>query len=107
MFSGLSAYGLLACLVLGTAFWSARASAADEPCAPPAATSDGWEVATPEAAGFDAGALCAALTAVARADANLHGVIVERHGRLVAELYRAGRAWRRGVPIHRVQPEGK
>jgi CubicO group peptidase (beta-lactamase class C family) len=82
---------LLACLVLGTIGSAARASASNEPCATPAVTSDGWQVATPGAAGFDANALCATLSAVARGAANLHGVIVERHGRLVAELYRAGR----------------
>jgi CubicO group peptidase (beta-lactamase class C family) len=51
---------------------------------------DGWETIAPEAAGFDGERLCKALTAVAAGSDNLHGVVVERHGRLVAELYRAG-----------------
>jgi len=44
----------------------------------------------PQAAGVDPDALCAVLEGVARGDANIHSVIVERHGRLVAELYRRG-----------------
>ena len=68
---------------------SARARR-ETPCFSPVAASDGWEVATPEAAGFDASALCAALDEVDRGDANIHAVIVERRGRLVAELYRTG-----------------
>jgi CubicO group peptidase (beta-lactamase class C family) len=59
------------------------------PCAPPAPDAD-WQVASPAAAGFEPAALCRALEAAARADANLHGFLVERGGRLVAELYREG-----------------
>jgi CubicO group peptidase (beta-lactamase class C family) len=63
---------------------------AETPCAVPASIGDGWEIATPEASGFDAEALCRVLAAVGTGDANIHGVVVERHGRLVAELYRRG-----------------
>ena len=63
---------------------------ADAPCATPPADDD-WAVATPEAAGFDGRALCAVLEGVAAGTANVHAVLVERHGRLVAELYRTGR----------------
>ncbi len=80
--------GFLACLVLGAA--GIAAHAAETPCFAPVAASDGWEISTPEAAGFDAKALCAALAEVDRGSANIHGVIVERRGRLVAELYRTG-----------------
>lgn len=69
--------------------------AAAEPCHRPAVLDDGWEVIAPEAAGFDAGALCTALDDTA-ARANIHAIVVERHGRLVAELYRGGldrQAW--------------
>ena len=67
-----------------------RAPAAEATCAAPASIGDGWEVATPDASGFDAAALCSTLAAVTGGDANIHGVVVERHGRLVAELYRSG-----------------
>jgi CubicO group peptidase (beta-lactamase class C family) len=65
---------------------------ADATCADPAIIDDGWEKAAPEASGFDAAALCAILDDVAQGSANIHSVIVERHGRLVAELYRRGKA---------------
>ncbi len=61
-----------------------------DPCATPVRVDDGWESAEPAAAGFDASALCAAMREVAGASANLHGVVVERGGRLVAETYRRG-----------------
>jgi CubicO group peptidase (beta-lactamase class C family) len=60
-------------------------------CAAPATLDDGWDHAAPDAAGFDGADLCAALEEVARDPANIHGVIVERHGRLVGELYRRGK----------------
>ena len=67
------------------------AVAAQGACAPPAGLDDGWEAVEPQAAGVDADALCAVLEGVARGDANIHSVILERHGRLVAELYRRGK----------------
>jgi len=57
----------------------------------PTRLADGWEAAEPESSGFDAAALCAVFDEVAEGQANIHGVIVERHGRLVAELYRRGK----------------
>src|SRR5262245_4108130 len=65
--------------------------AAPEPCVPPASVGDASQTEEPQASGFDAGALCAVLESVAGGGANIHGVIVERHGRLVAELYRRGK----------------
>jgi CubicO group peptidase (beta-lactamase class C family) len=79
---------LLAGLLGG--FAALSAAAAEPPCAAPAALDDGWEIATPAASGFDAEALCATLAGVSSGDANIHGVVIERHGRLVAELYRKG-----------------
>ena len=59
-------------------------------CAAPVSIGDGWEIAEPSAVGFDGEALCAALEPIRTGEANIHSVIVVRHGRLVAELYRAG-----------------
>lgn len=68
----------------------AQAVAAEPPpCAEPPPDAD-WLVAAPAAVGFDAAALCAALEAVAKGERNVHAVLVERRGRLVAELYRSG-----------------
>ncbi len=84
-----TAWTLFALLFLTA--WAGPVRAAPEPCAPPPRLGDGWETGEPQASGFDAGALCAVLEGVAGGGANIHGVIVERHGRLVAELYRRGK----------------
>lgn len=59
-------------------------------CAAPASIGDGWEIAAPAEVGLDGEALCAALEPIRAGNANVHAVVVVRHGRLVAELYRAG-----------------
>jgi CubicO group peptidase (beta-lactamase class C family) len=64
---------------------------AERPCAEAAIIDDGWEKAAPEKSGFDSGALCLVLDDAARGPANIHSAIVERHGRLIAELYRRGK----------------
>ncbi|QYM78361.1 beta-lactamase family protein [Horticoccus luteus] len=57
----------------------------------PAALDDGWTIAEPQAAGFDAAKLRGNFATMLSGEVNLHAVIVERHGRLVAEGYRTGR----------------
>lgn len=77
--------------MLAVVLLSARAAgAAQAPCATPAADAD-WDVTAPAASGFDEPALCRLLEEVATGKHNIHAVLVERHGRLVAELYRTGR----------------
>jgi len=61
-----------------------------DPCALPQADAE-WSVSAPEAAGFDAEALCRVLREVAAGTDNIHAIVVERRGALVAELYRSGR----------------
>ncbi len=61
------------------------------PFAVPAIIGDGWQAAEPGASGFDAARLHAVLATMMKGEANLHSVIVERHGRLVAELYGKGK----------------
>ncbi|MBC7367477.1 MAG: serine hydrolase [Undibacterium sp.] len=56
----------------------------------PAALDDGWTVVEPQAAGFDAAKLSEVLAKMLGGEANLHAVVVERHGKLVAEGYRKG-----------------
>ncbi|MGC9582076.1 UNVERIFIED_CONTAM: hypothetical protein PVV41_26100, partial [Salmonella enterica subsp. enterica serovar Typhimurium] len=74
------------------AFACALCSAQAAPCDAPAPLNDGWQIeAEPAAAGFDARKLCAVLNKVADADINVHSLLVVRHGRLVAEVYRAGK----------------
>jgi CubicO group peptidase (beta-lactamase class C family) len=64
---------------------------ATTPCGAPEAADDGWQVAAPADAGFDAATLCAIGPRFqARGETNLHAVLVVRHGRLVYEHYLVG-----------------
>ncbi len=56
----------------------------------PVALGDGWTVVEPQAAGFDATKLSGVVAKILSGEANLHAVVVERHGKLVAEGYRTG-----------------
>lgn len=81
---------------MGRILWAgwllAVAQAVSAACAPPRDLGDGWGV-QPEAqaSGFDPIALCGVLESFAQSPANVHSLLVERHGRLVAEAYKAGR----------------
>ena len=69
----------------------AAVAQADEPsCAVPSSVDDGWQSKDIAKAGFDAARLCALLARATSGEANLHGIIVERQGHLVAETYRDG-----------------
>jgi len=69
-------------------------------CGAPAAANDGWQVAAPDAVGLDPATLCGmgprfkAWTA-----ANIHAVLLIRHGKLVYEQYFAGLDELVGQPI--------
>jgi CubicO group peptidase (beta-lactamase class C family) len=76
------------------------ALAQEAPCGPPAAMNDGWEVAPPDAVGFIPATLCGIgprLTAWSEAD--IHSVLVIRHGTLVYEHYFAGEDQRYGQSL--------
>ena len=80
---------LLACTLALSS--TTEAAAATEGCHRPAQDiGDGWEIARAAAPGFDATQLCGALDTLTAGHDNIHGVVVERQGRLVAELYRDG-----------------
>lgn len=79
--------GLLGCDAPPPAPAAARAPAGITPTL----MGDGWERADPGASGFNAAKLQAVLEHAANEPVNLHAIVVERHGRLVAELYRAGK----------------
>jgi len=57
----------------------------------PVLLDDGWERETPAAAGFDAPRLATLLATMMAPKENVHSVLVERHGRLVAEVYARGK----------------
>jgi CubicO group peptidase (beta-lactamase class C family) len=57
----------------------------------PIVSEDQWQVATPESVGLDGAKLCAlAARFEAWTEANLHGVVVARHGKLAFEQYFQG-----------------
>ncbi|GLH68850.1 serine hydrolase [Geothrix rubra] len=67
------------------------AQAQGAPRARPALLEDGWQREDPAAAGFDEARLRGIVAEMMNGRTNFHGVVVERHGRLVAEAYRQGR----------------
>src|SRR5512133_2143713 len=60
-------------------------------CGAPPRLEDGWTVADAQQQGFDPGRLCGAVHAFRASALNLHGLVIERGGKLVAESYRTGR----------------
>jgi CubicO group peptidase (beta-lactamase class C family) len=67
----------------------------------PAIIGDGWEREDLSKSGFDASKLHALLASRMNGETNLHGVVIERHGRLAAEVYRRGKDQSVYFPIAR------
>jgi len=59
-------------------------------CGVPAALSDGWNIDSPESAGLDGARLCAIAARLRETEADVHAVVIARHGKLVFEQYFAG-----------------
>lgn len=59
-------------------------------CGSPAAIGDGWSTATPESVGLDGERLCGIAARLKETEANVHAVIIVRHGKLVFEQYFPG-----------------
>jgi CubicO group peptidase (beta-lactamase class C family) len=59
-------------------------------CGTPTALDDGWTIATPESAGLDSARLCAMAARLKETEANVHAVVIVRHGKLVFEQYFPG-----------------
>ena len=57
----------------------------------PAPLADGWMVSRAADQGFDEATLQQSITSLLDAPLNVHSVLVERHGRLVAEYYQGGK----------------
>jgi CubicO group peptidase (beta-lactamase class C family) len=69
-------------------------------CATPAPTEDGWQAAAPDAVGFDPAVLCGIGPRFKEwTAADIHSVLVIRHGKLVYEQYFAGADERLGQSI--------
>jgi hypothetical protein len=56
-------------------------------CGSPDILNDGWPTATPESVGLDGSRLCGIAAKLAATNANVHAVVIARHGRLVFEQY--------------------
>jgi CubicO group peptidase (beta-lactamase class C family) len=81
----------LICLLVGLLLAPVRAAAQGPTCDPPLSRDDGWKVAAPETLGLDAATLCALVPRFeAWKAADLHAVLVARHGTLVFEHYFQG-----------------
>lgn len=78
-------------LTLSMAFLPLLGLATGSPQTIPAAIGDGWARASLAESGFDAPRFNALLTTLLAGGANIHSVIVVRHGRLVAECYQRGK----------------
>jgi CubicO group peptidase (beta-lactamase class C family) len=59
-------------------------------CGTPTALDDGWTIASPESTGLDSTRLCAIAARMKETDANVHAVVIVRHGKLVFEQYFSG-----------------
>ena len=56
-------------------------------CGSPASLNDGWPTATPEGTSLDGPRLCGIAARLAATNANVHAVVIVRHGKLVFEQY--------------------
>jgi CubicO group peptidase (beta-lactamase class C family) len=71
-------------------------------CGVPAALGDGWTIDSPDSVGLDGARLCRIADRLKETEANIHAVVVVRHGRLVFEQYFPGydRPWGQGDGQH-------
>jgi CubicO group peptidase (beta-lactamase class C family) len=77
-------------IALLASFASVQQAAAIAPCGAPIAIDDGWQIAAPEAVGMDGLHLCDIADRLKAQSANIHAVIIVRHGKLVFEQYYTG-----------------
>ncbi|MEH2552072.1 CubicO group peptidase (beta-lactamase class C family) [Bradyrhizobium sp. AZCC 2262] len=81
--------GLAAVLVLAASATQALGQT-NPACGVPAALGDGWTIDSPDSVGLDGARLCRIADRLKETDANVHAVVVVRHGRLVFEQYFPG-----------------
>jgi CubicO group peptidase (beta-lactamase class C family) len=79
---------------------SSEPSAASTTCNPPVARDDGWTVGAPSSVGLDEMRLCSIQERLAGiSGANMHAILVIRHGQLVFEQYFSGKDEIFGKPL--------
>jgi CubicO group peptidase (beta-lactamase class C family) len=88
----------LAAVILLTASATPALGQSSPACGAPAALGDGWVIDSPERVGLDGARLCNIAARLKQTEANIHGVVIVRHGRLVFEQYFSGydRPWGQG-----------
>lgn len=59
-------------------------------CGTPVVSDDGWAIASPESVGIDGTRLCGIAARLKAQGADVHAVVIVRHGKLVFEQYYAG-----------------
>jgi len=73
-------------------------------CPKPTDLHDGWTVAAPEREGLDSALICGIGPRLeALKEAQAHGIVIARHGRLIYERYFAGRDWRLSMSLGEVK----
>ena len=92
--------GLTAMLVLAAT--AAARGQTGTPCGIPTALDDGWTIATPESVGLDGARLCGIRARLREMEADVHAVVIVRHGKLVFEQYFSGydEPWDQGGGQH-------
>src|SRR3979411_3376791 len=92
--------GLTAMLVLAAT--TAARGQTGTPCGIPTALDDGWTIATPESGGLDGARLCGIRARLREMEADVHAVVIVRHGKLVFEQYFSGydEPWDQGGGQH-------
>ncbi len=95
---------VLAC-VAALLFASMGAIAQQAPiaCGTPTALADGWTLDTPEHVGLDVTRLCGIAERLKGSDANVHAMVIVRHGKLVFEQYYPGDDYPWGHPDRRYE----
>jgi CubicO group peptidase (beta-lactamase class C family) len=86
---GVVLLALAACLTLALSNGPSSA-AMNLACGSPASLDDGWPTASPDSAGLDGARLCDIAARLKDTDADVHAVVVARHGRIVFEQYFPG-----------------
>jgi CubicO group peptidase (beta-lactamase class C family) len=87
---GLAAGFLLAASAAGAQTQQFSIDQRNLACGSPTAIGDGWPTATPDSVGLDGPRLCGIAARLQATNANVHAVVVVRHGKLVFEQYFPG-----------------
>jgi len=92
---GLRRLGLAALIVLCASVAAAQTQPVQTgqrnlACGSPTSLNDGWPTATPGSVGLDGERLCGIAARLAATNANMHGVVIIRKGKLVFEQYFPG-----------------